>query len=101
MAQKLAPEAFAFRDTPYEFETTRPAFDSTPRLRRARQAILDGAALKTWSPWFAGRGEPPGRGHETEPGSRVARQERALRRAFGQRGFERVGALGMLAVSTS
>jgi uncharacterized protein YbbC (DUF1343 family) len=44
LAQKLAPEAFAFRDTPYEFESTRPAFDLLTGSEKARRAILDGAA---------------------------------------------------------
>jgi uncharacterized protein YbbC (DUF1343 family) len=44
LAQKLAPESFAFRDTAYEFETTRPAFDLLTGSDKARRAILDGAA---------------------------------------------------------
>jgi uncharacterized protein YbbC (DUF1343 family) len=44
LCQKLAPDAFAFRDTPYEFETTRPAFDLLVGSDKARRAILDGAA---------------------------------------------------------
>jgi hypothetical protein len=44
LAQKLAPEAFAFRDTPYEFESERPAFDLLTGSDKARRAILDGAA---------------------------------------------------------
>jgi uncharacterized protein YbbC (DUF1343 family) len=44
VAQKLAPEAFAFRETAYEFETTRPAFDLLTGSDKARRAILDGAA---------------------------------------------------------
>lgn len=44
LAQKLAPDAFTFRETPYEFETTRPAFDLLTGSDKARQAILAGAA---------------------------------------------------------
>jgi uncharacterized protein YbbC (DUF1343 family) len=44
VAQKLAPDAFAFRETPYEFESTRPAFDLLTGSDKARRAILDGAA---------------------------------------------------------
>lgn len=43
LARSLAPEAFAFRDTPYEFETDKPAFDLLTGSDRARLAILDGA----------------------------------------------------------
>lgn len=44
IARALAPEAFAFRDTPYEFETEHPAFDLLTGSDKARRAILDGAA---------------------------------------------------------
>jgi hypothetical protein len=39
----MAPEAFSFRTTPYEFETEIPAFDLLTGSDRARRAILDGA----------------------------------------------------------
>jgi hypothetical protein len=42
LARRMAPEAFAFRNTPYEFETERPAFDLLTGSDRARRAILDG-----------------------------------------------------------
>ncbi len=44
LAQKLAPDAFAFRVAPYEFESAHPAFDLLTGSDRARRAILDGAA---------------------------------------------------------
>jgi hypothetical protein len=44
LCQKLAPDAFAFRDTPYEFETARPAFDLLVGSDKTRRAILDGTA---------------------------------------------------------
>lgn len=44
LARELAPEAFAFRETPYEFESTRPAFDLLTGSDRARSAILAGAS---------------------------------------------------------
>jgi uncharacterized protein YbbC (DUF1343 family) len=43
LARRMAPEAFAFRSTPYEFESERPAFDLLTGSERARRAILDGA----------------------------------------------------------
>jgi len=43
IARQLAPEAFAFRDTPYEFESDRPAFDLLTGSDKARAAILQGA----------------------------------------------------------
>jgi uncharacterized protein YbbC (DUF1343 family) len=44
LAQRLAPEQFAFRETPYEFEASRPAFDLLTGSDRARHAILEGAS---------------------------------------------------------
>jgi uncharacterized protein YbbC (DUF1343 family) len=44
LARAQAPEAFAFRTSPYEFETTIPAFDLLTGSDRARQAILAGAS---------------------------------------------------------
>lgn len=43
LAHRMAPEAFAFRRTPYEFETEIPAFDLLTGSDRARRAILDAA----------------------------------------------------------
>lgn len=43
VAQSLAGEAFAFRDSPYEFESTHPAFDLLTGSDRARRAISQGA----------------------------------------------------------
>lgn len=42
LARRMAPEAFAFRTTPYEFESEIPAFDLLTGSDRARRAILDG-----------------------------------------------------------
>jgi len=44
LARAQAPDEFAFRTTPYEFETTVPAFDLLTGSDRARQAILGGAS---------------------------------------------------------
>lgn len=44
LAQRLAPNHFAFRETPYEFEASRPAFDLLTGSDRARHAILGGAS---------------------------------------------------------
>jgi uncharacterized protein YbbC (DUF1343 family) len=44
LARKLAPADFAFRETPYEFEASRPAFDLLTGSDRARHAITDGAS---------------------------------------------------------
>lgn len=44
LAQRLAPNHFAFRESPYEFETSRPAFDLLTGSDRARHAILGGAS---------------------------------------------------------
>ncbi|MGC4092599.1 MAG: DUF1343 domain-containing protein [Polyangiaceae bacterium] len=46
IAQRLAPEQFAFRDTPYEFEASRPAFDLLTGSDRARHAIAAGAPVE-------------------------------------------------------
>ncbi len=43
VARAQAPESFEFRATPYEFETTRPAFDLLTGSARAREALLAGA----------------------------------------------------------
>jgi uncharacterized protein YbbC (DUF1343 family) len=43
LARRMAPEAFEFRTTPYEFESDRLAFDLLTGSERARRAILDGA----------------------------------------------------------
>jgi uncharacterized protein YbbC (DUF1343 family) len=42
-ARRLAPEQFAFRESAYEFETERKAFDLLTGSDKARRAILDGA----------------------------------------------------------
>ncbi|HEY4102690.1 MAG TPA: DUF1343 domain-containing protein [Polyangiaceae bacterium] len=44
LARAQAPEAFAFRHTPYEFETTMPAFDLLTGSAAARSAIEAGAS---------------------------------------------------------
>jgi uncharacterized protein YbbC (DUF1343 family) len=44
LARAQAPEAFAFRTEPYEFEAEKPAFDLLTGSSRAREAILEGAA---------------------------------------------------------
>jgi uncharacterized protein YbbC (DUF1343 family) len=44
LARAQAPEAFAFRHTPYEFETTVPAFDLLTGSAAARTALEAGAA---------------------------------------------------------
>ena len=44
LARAQAPEAFAFRDTPYEFETTVPAFDLLTGSASAREALQGGAS---------------------------------------------------------
>jgi uncharacterized protein YbbC (DUF1343 family) len=44
LARAQAPDAFEFRSTPYEFETTVPAFDLLTGSDRARAAILAGAS---------------------------------------------------------
>lgn len=43
IARGLTGDAFSFRNSPYEFETDRPAFDLLTGSDRARQAILEGA----------------------------------------------------------
>jgi uncharacterized protein YbbC (DUF1343 family) len=43
LARRMAPEAFAFRTSPYEFESEIPAFDLLTGSDRARRAILEGA----------------------------------------------------------
>ncbi|HEV8245418.1 MAG TPA: DUF1343 domain-containing protein [Polyangiaceae bacterium] len=43
LARAQAPEQFQFRATPYEFESTIPAFDLLTGSARARTAILEGA----------------------------------------------------------
>jgi uncharacterized protein YbbC (DUF1343 family) len=44
LARAQAPEAFAFRTTPYEFEAERPAFDLLTGSDEARRAIESGAS---------------------------------------------------------
>ncbi len=44
LARAQAPEAFAFRDTPYEFETTIPAFDLLTGSATTREALQGGAS---------------------------------------------------------
>jgi uncharacterized protein YbbC (DUF1343 family) len=44
LARAQAPDAFEFRTSPYEFETTVPAFDLLTGSERARTAILNGAS---------------------------------------------------------
>jgi len=44
LARAQAPEAFAFRNTPYEFETEHPAFDLLTGSAAARTAIEAGAS---------------------------------------------------------
>jgi uncharacterized protein YbbC (DUF1343 family) len=44
LARAQAPDAFEFRTSPYEFETTVPAFDLLTGSDRARSAILSGAS---------------------------------------------------------
>ena len=44
LARAQAPEAFAFRNTPYEFETEKPAFDLLTGSAAAREAIEAGAS---------------------------------------------------------
>jgi uncharacterized protein YbbC (DUF1343 family) len=46
LARAQAPEAFAFRDTPYEFETTVPAFDLLTGSAAARTALEAGASAE-------------------------------------------------------
>lgn len=43
LARAAAPEDFAFRTTPYEFETEKPAFDLLTGSPRAREALQAGA----------------------------------------------------------
>jgi uncharacterized protein YbbC (DUF1343 family) len=43
LARAQAPEQFAFRTSPYEFETEKPAFDLLTGSARAREALLAGA----------------------------------------------------------
>jgi uncharacterized protein YbbC (DUF1343 family) len=43
LARAQAPERFEFRTSPYEFETTIPAFDLLTGSARAREALLTGA----------------------------------------------------------
>ena len=44
LARAQAPEAFAFRNTPYEFETEKPAFDLLTGSAAAREALEAGAS---------------------------------------------------------
>ena len=44
LARAQAPDAFAFRDTPYEFETAVPAFDLLTGSAAARTALEGGAS---------------------------------------------------------
>jgi uncharacterized protein YbbC (DUF1343 family) len=46
LARAQAPEAFAFRHTPYEFETTVPAFDLLTGSAAARTALEAGASAE-------------------------------------------------------
>jgi hypothetical protein len=46
LARAQAPEAFAFRTTPYEFEATIPAFDLLAGSAEARTAIAAGASAE-------------------------------------------------------
>jgi uncharacterized protein YbbC (DUF1343 family) len=46
LARAQAPEAFAFRTTPYEFEATIPAFDLLAGSAEARSAIAAGASAE-------------------------------------------------------
>jgi uncharacterized protein YbbC (DUF1343 family) len=46
LARAQAPEAFAFRTTPYEFESTIPAFDLLTGSSEARSAINAGASAE-------------------------------------------------------
>jgi uncharacterized protein YbbC (DUF1343 family) len=46
LARAQAPEAFAFRTTPYEFEATIPAFDLLTGSADARTAIAGGASAE-------------------------------------------------------
>ena len=46
LARAQAPEAFAFRHTPYEFETTVPAFDLLTGSGAARAALEAGASAE-------------------------------------------------------
>lgn len=43
LAHAQAPDRFEFRTSPYEFETTIPAFDLLTGSARAREAVLSGA----------------------------------------------------------
>jgi uncharacterized protein YbbC (DUF1343 family) len=43
LARAQAPDHFAFRSTPYEFESTIPAFDLLTGSAKAREALLTGA----------------------------------------------------------
>ena len=44
LARAQAPDAFAFRNTPYEFETEKPAFDLLTGSAAAREALEAGAS---------------------------------------------------------
>ena len=44
LARAQAPDRFEFRTTPYEFESTIPAFDLLTGSARAREALLGGAS---------------------------------------------------------
>jgi uncharacterized protein YbbC (DUF1343 family) len=43
LARAQAPDRFEFRTSPYEFETTVPAFDLLTGSARAREALVSGA----------------------------------------------------------
>src|SRR5262249_25337685 len=73
LARKQAPEAFAFRTTPYEFETEKPAFDLLTGSARAREAILAGAAPAD----VIAQGAPGGPGFLEVVAAAEARLERA------------------------
>src|SRR5262249_24446204 len=47
LARGQAPEAFAFRTTPYEFEGSIPAFDLLTGSSAAREALLSAASPET------------------------------------------------------
>ena len=79
LARAQAPDAFEFRTTPYEFETTLPAFDLLTGLeRRARSDRR--RRIPTTSPSSSRRSTAPGRDVVREA---EARLERAQRLAAG------------------
>ena len=52
LARAQAPEAFAFRHTPYEFETDVPAFDLLTGSSAARTALESGASPEASCHWW-------------------------------------------------